>query len=213
LIQKAAIPKNIIPIKMLPQQHSGYNDHNGMVTWMGTMEGFAKIESENILTTDPKITWYSNDPNNKSSLNSNNVSTFLDDPIDHDLLWIGTKGGGLNLMEKSTGKIRHITVNQGLCDNTVYGLLDDENGNIWGSTNNGLFCILSSKNRKGNFEIRHFTEAAGLQAAEFNTDAYAKLPNGHLAFGGINGLNVFDPKEILIDTLYPEFIYNQTHCR
>ena len=179
-----------------------YNDHNGMV-WMGTMEGFAKIESENILTTVPKITWYSNDPNNKFSLNSNNVSTFLDDPIDHDLLWIGTKGGGLNLMEKSSGKIRHITVNQGLCDNTVYGILDDEKGNIWGSTNNGLFCILSSTDRKGNFEIRHFTEAAGLQAAEFNTDAYAKLPNGHLAFGGINGLNVFDPKEILIDTIVP----------
>ncbi|MBP9747062.1 MAG: response regulator, partial [Saprospiraceae bacterium] len=179
-----------------------YNDHNGIV-WMGTMEGFAKIESENILTTVPKITWYSNDPNNNSSLNSNNVSTFLDDPIDHDLLWIGTKGGGLNLMEKSSGKIRHITVNQGLCDNTVYGILDDEKGNIWGSTNNGLFCILSSTDRKGNFEIRHFTEAAGLQAAEFNTDAYAKLPNGHLAFGGINGLNVFDPKEILIDTIVP----------
>jgi len=179
-----------------------YNDHNGIV-WMGTMEGFAKIESENILTTFPKITWYSNNPNNKFSLNSNNVSTFLDDPIDHDLLWIGTKGGGLNLMEKSSGKIRHITVNQGLCDNTVYGILDDEKGNIWGSTNNGLFCILSSTDRKGNFEIRHFTEAAGLQAAEFNTDAYAKLPNGHLAFGGINGLNVFDPKEILIDTIVP----------
>ncbi len=179
-----------------------YNDHNGIV-WMGTMEGFAKIESKNILTTAPKITWYSNDPNNKTSLNSNNISTFLDDPVDHDLLWIGTKGGGLNLMEKSSGKIRHITVNQGLCDNTVYGILDDEKGNIWGSTNNGLFCILNSANRKSNFEIRHFTEAAGLQAAEFNTDAYAKLPNGHLAFGGINGINVFDPKEILIDTIMP----------
>ncbi|MBC7885606.1 MAG: response regulator, partial [Saprospiraceae bacterium] len=179
-----------------------YNDHNGSV-WMGTPEGFARIDNKNILTTNPTITWYSNDPKNKTSLNNNNVSTFLDDPIDHQLLWIGTKGGGLNLMEKSSGKIRHITVNQGLCDNTVYGILDDEKGNIWGSTNNGLFCILSSANRKGNFEIRHFTEAAGLQAAEFNTDAYTKLANGHLAFGGINGLNIFDPKEILIDTIVP----------
>lgn len=179
-----------------------YNDHSGAI-WMGTQEGFAKIESKNILTSDPKTTWYCNDPNNKTSLNNNNINTFLDDPVDHGLLWIGTKGGGLNLMEKSSGKIRHITVNQGLCDNTVYGILDDENGNIWGSTNNGLFCILSSTDRKGNFEIRHFTEVAGLQAAEFNTDAYAKLPNGHLAFGGINGLNVFDPMEILIDTFVP----------
>jgi signal transduction histidine kinase/DNA-binding response OmpR family regulator/ligand-binding sensor domain-containing protein len=179
-----------------------YNDNQGIV-WMGTQEGFAKIESKNILTIDPKVTWYCNDPKNKTSLNNNNVSSFLDDPTDNGLLWIATKGGGLNLMEKSSGKIRHITVNQGLCDNTVYGILDDEKGNIWGSTNNGLFCILNSTDRKGNFEIRHFTEAAGLQAAEFNTDAYAKLLNGHLAFGGINGLNVFDPKEILIDTIVP----------
>lgn len=179
-----------------------YNDNQGIV-WMGTQEGFAKIESKNILTIDPKVTWYCNDPKNKTSLNNNNVSSFLDDPIDNGLLWIATKGGGLNLMEKSSGKIRHITMNQGLCDNTVYGILDDEKGNIWGSTNNGLFCILNTTNRKGNFEIRHFTEAAGLQSAEFNTDAYAKLPNGHLAFGGINGLNVFDPKQILIDNIVP----------
>ncbi len=180
-----------------------YNDNSGTV-WIGTQEGFAKIESKNILTTAPEITWYNNDPKNKTSLNNNNVSTFLEDPIDQNLLWIGTKGGGLNLMEKSSGKVRHITVNQGLCDNTVYGILDDKKGNIWGSTNNGLFCILGSTDRKGNFEIRHFTEAAGLQAAEFNTDAYAKLANGHLAFGGINGLNVFDPAEILIDTIVPD---------
>lgn len=179
-----------------------YNDHSGGI-WLGTQEGFAKIESKNILTSNPEITWYCNDPGNRTSLNHNNISTFLDDPIDNGLLWIGTKGGGLNLLNKSSGKIRHITINQGLCDNTVYGILDDENGNIWGSTNNGLFCILSSTNRDGNFEIRHFTEAAGLQAAEFNTNAYAKLPNGHLAFGGINGLNIFDPKEILIDTFVP----------
>jgi signal transduction histidine kinase/DNA-binding response OmpR family regulator len=82
--------------------------------------------------------------------------------------------------------------------------LADEAGNIWGSTNNGLFCILAGKNREGNFEIRHFTEAAGLQAAEFNTDSYAKLPNGNLAFGGINGLNVFNPGKILVDTFIPD---------
>jgi len=176
---------------------------------MGTQDGFAKMESKDILITDSTITWYSNDPKNKSSLNNNNVTTFLDDPLEKGLLWIGTKGGGLNLMEKSSGKIRHITVKQGLCDNTVYGILADEDGNIWGSTNNGLFCILNSTDRKGNFEIRHFTEAAGLQDAEFNTDAYAKPPNGHLAFGGINGLNVFDPQKVLVDSFAPNIFITQ----
>jgi signal transduction histidine kinase/DNA-binding response OmpR family regulator/ligand-binding sensor domain-containing protein len=181
---------------------ASYQDKTGYV-WMGTQEGFAKIEIKDVFDSKPKITWYKNDPKDKLSLNTNHVSTFLEDPIDNGLLWIGTKGGGLNLMEKATGKIKHVTTNEGLCDNTVYGILSDESGNIWGSTNSGLFCILAGKDRKGSFEIRHFTEAAGLQAAEFNTNAYAKLPNGDLAFGGVNGLNIFNPKEILLDSFTP----------
>jgi hypothetical protein len=30
------------------------------------------------------------------------------------------------------------------------------------------------------------------------TGAFAKLPDGHLAFGGVNGVNVFDPAEVLV---------------
>lgn len=179
-----------------------YQDHSGAI-WIGTILGFAKIETPNIFKTNPKITLFRNNPKNKNSISNNHVSTFLDDPSNFDLLWIGTKGGGLNLFNKKTEKFTHITTAQGLCNDVVYGLLDDDNGNIWGSTNNGLFCLLKNRERKDNFEFRHFTEAAGLQAAEFNTDAYLKFANGDLAFGGINGLNVFNPKEILIDTFAP----------
>jgi signal transduction histidine kinase/DNA-binding response OmpR family regulator len=179
-----------------------YQDHAG-TTWIGTILGFAKIETPNIFTTNPKITLFKNNPKNKNSINNNHVLTFIDDPSNHHLLWIGTKGGGLNLFNKKTGIFTHITTSQGLCNDVVYGLLDDDNGNIWGSTNNGLFCLLQNKERKDNFEFRHFTEAAGLQAAEFNTDAYLKFANGDLAFGGINGINIFNPKEILVDTFTP----------
>ncbi|HOY12558.1 MAG TPA: ATP-binding protein [Saprospiraceae bacterium] len=179
-----------------------YHDKAGTV-WIGTEFGFTSIENKNIFEKGPRITWYENNPDNKTSLNNNSVSSFLEDPINNQLLWIGTKGGGLNLMEKSTGKIRHITTQQGLCNNTVYGLLTDDSGNIWGSTNNGLFCILATKDRTADFEIRHFTEAAGLQDSEFNTNAYCKMPNGNLAFGGVSGLNLFNPKEILLDTFAP----------
>ncbi len=179
-----------------------YQDHSGII-WIGTILGFAKIESSNIFASKPKITFFKNDPKNKNSLNYNHVLTFIDDPSNFDLLWIGTRGGGLNLFNKKTGSFTHVTTSQRLCNDVVYGLLDDESGNIWGSTNNGLFCLLQNKERKDNFEFRHFTEAAGLQAAEFNTDAYIKFANGDLAFGGINGINVFNPKEILIDTFAP----------
>ena len=49
----------------------------------------------------------------------------------------------------------------------------------------------------------------GILMNEFNTGAFAKLPDGRLAFGGVNGYNVFDPKEILSDDFNPPtFITN-----
>ena len=81
--------------------------------------------------------------------------------------------------------------------------MTDDSGYIWGSTNTGLFCILGTTDISADFEITHLTDAAGLQDSEFNTNAYCKMPNGNLAFGGVSGLNLFNPKEILLDTFAP----------
>lgn len=180
-----------------------YEDAQG-VFWMGTAEGFVKIMYDPSSNTQPGITWFKSNPADKNALNSDNVSCFLDDPSDKNILWIATKGGGLNRFNKTTSRFVHITTREGLCNNVVYGILPDENGHIWGSTNNGIFCLLSDKNKEKNvWEFRHFTSASGLQSSEFNTGAYVKLADGRLAFGGVNGLNIFDPKEILIDTFSP----------
>jgi signal transduction histidine kinase/DNA-binding response OmpR family regulator/streptogramin lyase len=194
-VKEISLPKQVAVTSI-------YEDGAG-TKWMGTDAGFVKIESSNIFLEAPKITWYNNEYRNRNSLNDGHVSSFLDDPLNTGLLWISTKGGGVNLMDKSSGKFRHFTTTEGLCNNVVYGILSDEMGNIWGSTNNGLFCILANKNRNNPIEIRHFTEVAGLQAAEFNTGAFLKFPSGQLAFGGINGINVFHPKDILVDSFAP----------
>lgn len=180
-----------------------YEDAQGVV-WMGTVEGFVKIVFNSAGDNQPVITWFKSDPANKNGLNFDHVSCFLDDPLDQNILLIATKGGGLNRYNKTTGQFTHITVNQGLCNNVVYGILPDENGHIWGSTNNGVFCLLSGKTgEKSTWEFRHFTGASGLQSSEFNTGAFVKMPDNRLAFGGVNGLNIFDPKAILIDTFSP----------
>lgn len=113
-------------------------------------------------------------------------------------------------MEKSTGNFFHLTVKDGLPDNVVYGLLADDAGNIWGSTNRGIFCLnISKKDNKESHAFRNFSKEDGLQDNEFNTNAYKKMPNGNLAFGGVNGLNIFDPKEILAKNYKPPvFITN-----
>ncbi|HTN07029.1 hybrid sensor histidine kinase/response regulator transcription factor [Agriterribacter sp.] len=181
-----------------------YEDAKG-IFWMGTDEGFAKVDFAGNPASQPKITWYYNNPDNRNSLNYNHVSCFLDDPAEPDkYLWICTKGGGLNRLDKTSGDFFYLTTKDGLPNDVVYGILADDAGNIWGSTNKGIFSLLANTSKDSTHWIfRNFTKANGLQDDEFNTGAYAKLPNGNLAFGGVNGLNIFNPKEILTAGFMP----------
>ena len=174
--------------------------------WIGTEKGFAKIILNYNNIASSEIKWFYNNNNNRNSLNYNHVSCFLDDPANPGkYLWIATKGGGLNRLDKSTGDFFYLTTKDGLPDDVVYGILPDDDGNIWGSTNKGIFCLSAVKNINSNnkWVFHNFTKANGLQDDEFNTGAYAKLSNGNLAFGGVNGLNIFNPKEILVSDFVP----------
>ncbi len=178
----------------LAQTNAFYEDGQG-IFWMGTEHGLARLEfSDGASPSD--IKWFKNIPGNSHSLSYNYVSWLMDDPAEPGYLWVCTKGGGLDHMEKSGGKFTHYTTKQGLPNDVVYGVLADNAGNIWGSTNKGLFCLLAEK--KGEQPvIRVFSTSDGLQADEFNTNAFAKLPNGNLAFGGVNGVNIFNPQQVL----------------
>ncbi len=192
--RKPLLPKAILT--------SIYEDQQG-VFWVGTQDGFAKLnfKGENAL---PDVTWYYNNSVTRNSLNYNHVSSFLDDPAQPaQFLWIGTKGGGLNRFNKTTEDFFHVTAKDGLPDDVVYGILRDDAGNIWGSTNKGLFCMSASGMNDKNPVFHNFTKANGLQDDEFNTGAYARLPNGNLAFGGVNGSNIFNPREILVAAFRP----------
>ncbi|MFZ1423908.1 MAG: two-component regulator propeller domain-containing protein [Saprospiraceae bacterium] len=71
----------------------------------------------------------------------------------------------------------------------LYGILDDDQGNLWVSTNGGIVRY-NPKTKVW----KCFTIKDGLQSNEFNMNCFAKLKNGSLAFGGPEGLNVFDPR-------------------
>jgi signal transduction histidine kinase/DNA-binding response OmpR family regulator/ligand-binding sensor domain-containing protein len=185
----------------LVQTNAFYEDGQG-IFWLGTEHGFARLKFGEKATA-PVVTWYKNVPGNSNTLSYNYVSWFMDDPVNPDHLWVCTKGGGLNRMEKSTGRFIHYTTKQGLPNDVVYGVLADKAGNIWGSTNKGLFCMLAGrKDEQPVFRV--FTTSDGLQADEFNTNALARLANGNLVFGGVNGVNVFDPQKVLEGNFMPD---------
>ena len=133
---------------------------------------------------------FKKEPGNPNSLRNENLSSLLVDPKDANRLWIGTKGGGLELLDTRNGEFKHLTTKDGLPNDVIYGILSDESGNLWLSSNQGLI-----RYNPATGVIKNFTEADGLLSNEFNTWAYAKTPAGELMFGGVSGLHVFNPKD------------------
>lgn len=172
--------------------------------WIGTLEGAMHIENWET-STALDITWYRAGDGPMRHLSYNHVSAFLDDPrYPNDYLWVATKGGGLNRLERKSGKVLSLSTDDGLPNEVVYGLLADEEGRIWGSTNKGLFAMeVTTSAIDTTYQFTNFTMADGLPNDEFNTGAYKVLEDGRLAFGGIRGICIFDPDAVLASRYNP----------
>ena len=106
-------------------------------------------------------------------------------------LWLGTFGSGLIFANLENNYIRVLTKKDGLPNNVIYGLLKDEQGRLWFSTNRGIgsYNLATSK-------IHIYSEKNGLVSDEFNSNAFLKTKDGELFFGGIEGFNHFYPTKL-----------------
>ncbi|MDH3267533.1 MAG: sigma 54-interacting transcriptional regulator [Ignavibacteria bacterium] len=111
--------------------------------------------------------------------------------------WVGTYNGGLSLFDRKTGDREVFTVEDGLPHNSIKGILEDDFGNLWISTDVGI--------SKFNYEkksFRNFSVSEGLQSGFYNNRAATIGKNGDMYFGGTNGFNRFNPNK-LINNPYP----------
>ncbi len=107
------------------------------------------------------------------------------------IIWIGSWGEGLFRWDREANSLKQFTRKDGLPDDVVYGVLEDDNGFLWMSTNLGLSRLDESQQKFFNLDMSY-----GLQSNEFNTSAFFKSPNSIFYFGGIEGLNYFNPINI-----------------
>ena len=103
--------------------------------------------------------------------------------------WIGKKG--LYLFDRVQDKFILYTHLAGLADEYVKGIQQDDKGNLWVSTSNGII-----KFNPDNKAFKRFNVGDGLQGLEFEVGSCMKAKNGELFFGGVNGFNVFYPDNI-----------------
>ena len=189
------------------QSKSLVKDKNGVV-WAGTWgDGLNALIPSKKEQNGYKILSWKEALNNSNSISASSViSLFLDSKGN---LWIGTFGGGVDLLKASElnwiGKreLRFINYNisKGLANNIIYGILEDINGNIWFSSDSGI-----SKLDIETQEFTNYNVASGLNSNQFFWGASASARNKDLYFGNIDGLVLVKPQKLTKqdDSLYLE---------
>ncbi|QKJ29527.1 response regulator [Mucilaginibacter mali] len=171
--------KNLINI------HALFEDSKGNL-WAGDYSRLIKIDIAN------KNHQYTEIKNAVRSINQDRQGR----------LWLGTEGGGLISYDSKTQAIKRYTRADGLPSNSVLNVLVDNNGNLWGSTYNGL-----TEYNTATGKFKNFYAADGLQSNQFNFNAALKLQSGELAFGGINGFNLFYPDSVKLAVHQPQLTF------
>jgi len=104
-------------------------------------------------------------------------------------LWLGTHSG-LILLDLATGTINRFTVeSHGLSSNSICSVLEDNDGYLWLSSFNGLMRF-----DPNTYHVNAYFESSGLTNSEFNRGSYFKGSDGKLYFGGVQGLNIIEPR-------------------
>lgn len=119
-----------------------------------------------------------------------------------DVLYLGTVSGLVKFELDTAGKpkVTCIDREKGFLNDMIHGILEDENGYLWLSTNKGLIKYKTENNA---FHTYYYTN--GVQIGEFSDDAFYKCPyTGNLFFGGIDGLLYLEQERMNEAEHYPE---------
>jgi signal transduction histidine kinase/CheY-like chemotaxis protein/ligand-binding sensor domain-containing protein/AraC-like DNA-binding protein len=146
--------------------------------------------------------------NNKKSAflplgNSENsaVGDILSVHLSNDSVFYFGASSGLTKMSffsDTDEDIEQFDRNDGIANDMIHGILEDDFGCLWLSTNKGL----TKYNPRNSFFHNYYSD---LSVTEFSDDAYWRcLHTGRLFFGGINGLVWVEPDESLLVRYTPE---------
>ncbi len=185
-----------------------YKDRNGRL-WIGTNAGLSLLHHGKLYCF-----------NTTNGLSANLIRSIYEDQ--DGAIWIGTQGGGLNRIRPDSAfasdpsslrkeQITSYTVRDGLFDNSVFSILDDDLGYFWMSCNKGIYRV--SKQQLKDYDERKiaglqctvYGTADGMVNQECNSLAW-KARNGWLWFPTVKGAVAVDPKNIKINTIPPPVV-------
>ncbi|MFN0109719.1 MAG: two-component regulator propeller domain-containing protein [Blastocatellia bacterium] len=154
----------------------------GGIIWIGTRNGLAKLENNRISTlttkdgltdnsirtitithsgevwvgTEKGLTRIRNGKPEKVTLGSGNSKVTEIHEARDGSIWIGTERAGLNKFQND--KLLHLTTRNGLSDNSVFAIAEDEEGRIWFGTGAGLDYLEGSQIKSYSKNIKELND-------------------------------------------------------
>jgi len=155
--------------------------------WIGTSGGLHLLKNNT-----QKLIGFLQKENDPDYLQSDGINCVMEDS--KGVIWVGTYYGGLSRFDSNKQIFTTYSDKNGLPNNNVLGIEEDEDHNLWVSTENGL-----SKFNPKEKTFRNYTASDGLAGNKFNNNSFFKSSVGELYFGGNNGLSSFYPRSIEIN--------------
>ena len=154
--------------------------------------------------TTEQFTAYRFSSEDSGSISSDDILCLYKDR--KGFLWAGSSMGLNKLLRFEDGNpvFAQFTEKEGIPNNTIHGILEDNEQNLWLSTNKGIAKMVHDKSR---YRIISYFKKDGLQNNEFSDGAFYESPISHqLFFGGISGFNEFNPLEISHSSYMPNLL-------
>lgn len=146
---------------------------------------------------------YKHNPNNSNTISHPNVHSIIES---HDsLLWMVT-AEGLNSFNPKTEVFKHYyKSNAKLPDNNLFGIEEDQLGNLWISLGRGVLVKFNPKTNK----YINYNASDGLQSGDFIKNSSYKSADGTIYFGGTNGFNSLKPNKIKDNLFVPKLYFTK----
>lgn len=171
--------------------------------WIGTVNGLNLLKYDKLKNN--KIEFIRFFPSNKpNTINYNDILSIYQDIYQN--IWIGTFGGGLNMLKKENLLKNDFQWNsffdyKNPSTNVIYNIVHDKLNNLWCATDYGLKKISLS-----DYNIENYSNSAIINDNSFS-EANAVILNNIILMGHTNGFLLFDPSKLNINLhKYPLYI-------
>jgi len=158
--------------------------------YVGTGYGLSVID----ITNYKKVKYYGNKKGSQR-FEENQISNVYKD--DRGILWIGHTDG-LTIWDQKKDTLYFFNKNNGLCDNSIRGITEDNLKNVWVTTSNGLSILTVKRELNDVLTVisKNYSVKDGLKDSYFNSHSICKLRNGDILLGTVEGYTILNPNKM-----------------